>query len=135
MTRVKAAIIALILIVIPLTMNQFNDYMTYKNYDVKVIDVISGMSSGKHSSLEFIAVYELEDGYRFDRNISAATSTQLSPGQNVTLELRPFDVKQTAIENTIWFAGGVLANCAGFVFGAAFALLAISRRVNNWMNS
>ncbi|YP_010843963.1 thioredoxin [Salmonella phage KM16] len=135
MTRIKAAIIALILIAIPLTMNHFNDYMTYQNYDVEVVDVISGMSSGKHSSLEFIAVYELEDGYRFDRNISAATSTQLKPGQEITLELRPFDVKQTTMENIVWSFGGVLANSAGFVAGAVFGLLAISRRFNNWMNS
>jgi hypothetical protein len=134
-SRVKAGIISATLISTPLTMNHFNDYMTYKSYDAKVVDVISGMSSGKHSSLEFIAVYELEDGHRFDRYISPSTSTWMKPGQNVTLELRPFDVKQTAKENAFWFIGSLFVNVLGFGIGALVGISAISRRFNNWINS
>lgn len=41
-----------------------NDYMHYKDYDVTVVNTFTG-TQGKGSSLSFIAVYELKDGYRF----------------------------------------------------------------------
>lgn len=135
MSRLKASIVAAVMFATPLTMNHFNDYMTSKPYQVTVVDVITGVSSGRYSSTEFIAVYELEDGYRFDERISAAASTYLKKGDKITLELRPMDVKQTNRDNIIWFFGSVFVNCAGFVLGSLFASMALSRRFNEWMNS
>lgn len=132
MNRIKAATIAAVLIATPLVMNSYNDYSTYRDYDVKVVDVLSGTSSGKYSRLEFIGIFETKDGVRFDRYLSPTAYTQIKAGDNITLELRPFDVKQTLKENIIWVFGGIAANVLGFGIGAVFGAAAFSRRFNKW---
>lgn len=84
-----------------------NDYMHYKNYDVTVVNTLTG-TQGKGSSLSFIAVYELKDGYRFSEYISPEMYSSIEKGDNITVSLRPFDVKQTLFDNIIWFFGMVL---------------------------
>lgn len=84
-----------------------NDYMHYKDYDVTVVNTITG-TQGKGSSLSFIAVYELNDGYRFSEYISPEMYSSIEKGDNITVSLRPFDVKQTLFDNIVWFFGMVL---------------------------
>lgn len=84
-----------------------NDYMHYKDYDVTVVNTITG-TQGKGSSLSFIAVYELKDGYRFSEYISPEMYSSIEKGDNITVSLRPFDVKQTWFDNIVWFFGMAL---------------------------
>lgn len=84
-----------------------NDYMHYKDYDVTVVNTITG-TQGKGSSLSFIAVHELKDGYRFSEYISPEMYSSIEKGDNITVSLRPFDVKQTLFDNIVWFFGMVL---------------------------
>ena len=81
-----------------------NDYMHYKDYDVTVVNTLTG-TQGKGSSLSFIAVYELKDGYRFSEYISPEMYSSIEKGDNITVSLRPFDVKQTLFDNIVWFFG------------------------------
>ncbi|AWM12088.1 hypothetical protein KMC17_gp087 [Escherichia phage vB_EcoM_NBG2] len=93
-----------------------NDYMHYKDYDVTVVNTLTG-TQGKGSSLSFIAVYELNDGYRFSEYISPEMYSSIEKGDNITVSLRPFDVKQTWFDNIIWFFGMVLVQsvCGAYV--------------------
>ena len=84
-----------------------NDYMHYKDYDVTVVNTFTG-TQGKGSSLSFIAVYELNDGYRFSEYISPEMYSSIEKGDNITVSLRPFDVKQTWFDNIVWFFGMAL---------------------------
>lgn len=84
-----------------------NDYMHYKDYDVTVVNTLTG-TQGKGSSLSFIAVYELNDGYRFSEYISPEMYSSIEKGDNITVSLRPFDVKQTWFDNIVWFFGMAL---------------------------
>lgn len=93
-----------------------NDYMHYKDYDVTVVNTLAG-TQGKGSSLSFIAVYELNDGYRFSEYISPEMYSSIEKGDNITVSLRPFDVKQTLFDNIVWFFGMVLVQsvCGAYI--------------------
>ncbi|QXV82183.1 hypothetical protein bas37_0202 [Escherichia phage KarlGJung] len=93
-----------------------NDYMHYKDYDVTVVNTFTG-TQGKGSSLSFIAVYELNDGYRFSEYISPEMYSSIEKGDNITVSLRPFDVKQTLFDNIVWFFGMVLVQsvCGAYI--------------------
>lgn len=80
-----------------------NDYMTEVPVKVTTVKVYNGMSPGKYTSLEFIAVFKTEDGYLFDRRISPSFASWLKDGDVVTLELRPMDIKQTGQDNFLYF--------------------------------
>lgn len=99
-----------------------NKYMKAVDVPVEVKQIYSGTSSGKHSRMEFIAIYQAPDGYIFDRHISAANFYQLQPGDKITLNLRPFDLKQTSWENAVWYFGAsfyyLFASAAGIIFVA-----------------
>ena len=93
-----------------------NDYMHYKDYDVTVVNTLTG-TQGKGSSLSFIAVYELNDGYRFSEYISPEMYSSIEKGDNITVSLRPFDVKQTLFDNIVWFFGMALVQsiCGAYI--------------------
>lgn len=93
-----------------------NDYMHYKDYDVTVVNTLTG-TQGKGSSLSFIAVYELNDGYRFSEYISPEMYSSIEKGDNITVSLRPFDVKQTWFDNIVWFFGMALVQsiCGAYI--------------------
>ncbi|BBF63254.1 hypothetical protein EcT2_00094 [Escherichia phage T2] len=55
--------------------------MHYKDYDVTVVNTLTG-TQGKGSSLSFIAVYELKDGYRFSEYISPEMYSSIEKGDN-----------------------------------------------------
>ena len=78
-----------------------SDYMHSQPYDVLVTDkmVVAG-SKGRGQPY---AVYKLDDGYVFDEPVSVATYSQLTVGQRYTMSFRPMDIKQTPIENLLYF--------------------------------
>lgn len=134
-TRKTSAIIAALILAVVIVFNNANTYMEYTNYNVEVMEIYSGQSSGKYSSLNFIGVFKTDTGIVFDRNISASTYSQLKKGDTITLNLRPFDVKQDTTSNIIWFFGSVVLWAASFITFPLFFISAISKRFNNWMNS
>lgn len=101
-----------------------NDYMHYKDYDVTVVNTLTG-TQGKGSSLSFIAVYELNDGYRFSEYISPEMYSSIEKGDNITVSLRPFDVKQTWFDNIIWFFGMVLVQSVWCLYSLFHLILYI----------
>lgn len=101
-----------------------NEYMKTKDFPVEVKQIYSGTGSGKYSRMEFIAIYQAQDGTIFDRNISAASFYQLEPGDKVILQLRQYDIRQTWKDNTIWFFGALMYYLVTGVFGAGFIVLA-----------
>lgn len=98
-----STVLILSMIGVYLVVDSFNDYMKYKQYNVTVTQLYSGNSTGKSSTLQFIAVYKTEDNVYFDDYVSASTYSRLSVGDKITLSLRPMDVKQTLWDNIIWF--------------------------------
>lgn len=97
---------------------EYNDYLTYQNYSVEVVNLYSGISSGKYSSLDFIAVFrDLKTGVLFDRYISPSFYSQLAVGDMLTLNLRPFDVNQTFSQNAIFLFGAMIFQIVTFAVG------------------
>lgn len=131
--RLKCGVIALSILGAISLYNSQNDYMTYRDYNVTVVNTFTG-TTGK-SSLQFIAVYELPNGQRFDRFISASTYSSIKPGDNLTVNLRPHDVKQTTKDNILWFIGAAILNSLAIVTVPLFGIAAISRRLLKWMAS
>lgn len=102
-----------------------NDYMHYKDYDVTVVNTLTG-TQGKGSSLSFIAVYELNDGYRFSEYISPEMYSSIEKGDNITVSLRPFDVKQTLFDNIVWFFwNGISSICVWCLYSLFHHILYI----------
>lgn len=101
-----------------------NKYMEYRDVPVEVKQIYSGTSSGKHSRMEFIAIYQTQDGFIFDRNISAANFYQLQPGDKVILNLRQYDIQQTWANNAIWFFGALAYSIMAGGLGGGFMVSA-----------
>lgn len=97
--------------------NSINTYMTYKDTPVEVKHTYSGVSSGKHSVMQFIAIYQTQDGIIFDRFISPAQFYQYQPGDKVVISLRPYDIRQNTFDNLVKFFGVIvywaIAGCLG----------------------
>lgn len=134
-TRKTAAIIAALIMAVLLTFSNANTYMEYKNYDVTVEQIYSGQSSGKSSYMSFVGVFKTSDEIIFDQRISASTYSQIKKGDTITMELRPFDIRQDTRSNIIWFFGSVLLWSISIVTLPVFFIAAISKRFNNWMNN
>lgn len=60
---------------------------------------------------------KLKDGYRFSEYISPEMYSSIEKGDNITVSLRPFDVKQTLFDNIVWFFGMVLVQsvCGAYI--------------------
>lgn len=61
-------------------------------WDVEVIQMYSGQSGGRSSSLDFIVVYKTTDGTLFDTQVRASTYSQIHVGDNVQVTARAFDI-------------------------------------------
>lgn len=97
-----------------------NKYMAFKDVPVEVKQIYSGVGTGKNPRMEFIAIYQTQDGTIFDRNISAANFYQLKPGDKITISIRQYDIRQNWKDNAIWFFGAltyyIIASAAGILF-------------------
>lgn len=101
-----------------------NKYMTFKDVPVEVKQIYSGVGTGKHPRMEFIAIYQTQDGTIFDRYISAAAFYQLKPGDKITLHLRQYDIKQNWGDNAVWFFGALIYYIIASAMGILFLVLA-----------
>lgn len=130
--RLKCGVIAISILGVVSLYNSQNDYTTYRDYDVTVVNTFTGTTG--RSSLQFIAVYELPNGQRFDKFISASTYASIKPGDNFRVNLRPFDVKQTTKDNILWFFGAAVLNSLAIITIPLFGIAAISRRLLKWIS-
>lgn len=81
-----------------------NDYMTFKNTECVVLDKMTTTGSGK-SSGKFYLILKDNKEQVFDLIVEPSTFYQAKEGKNIVFNLRPFDIKQTPMENTIFFFG------------------------------
>lgn len=69
-----------------------------------------GTSGGKYSHLEFIVVYRLDDGYLFDRRVSASFFSMAQVGQKYIVRERPYDIidsERTGLKAAWFFVSGI----------------------------
>lgn len=103
---------------------RINTYTTPVTRTVEVKQLYAGETGGRHSRMQFIAVFETKDGILFDQPVSASNYYLLQPGDKVTMELTPMSIKQTGRDNAIWFFGAVFYYVAASVTGVALLISA-----------
>lgn len=97
-----------------------NDYMSDREYNVKVVHKMEVEGSKGRTKLS--VVYELENGLVFDRYVSPSTFYLSRVGQDKVLLLRPFDVRQTRQQNFVYFFLPIV-NLCGFITCLIFSLI------------
>jgi hypothetical protein len=89
-----------------------NDYMTYKNERVMVIDKLT-TTGGYKTSGHFYLILKTEQNQVFDLSVTPATFSQSQIGDMKTFNLRPFDIKQSPSENALYFFGQTILLAIG----------------------
>ncbi|WCZ66193.1 hypothetical protein [Yersinia phage MHG19] len=88
-------------------------------WDVEVIQMYSGQSGGRSSSLDFVVVYKTTDGTLFDTRVLPSTYSQLHVGDNVQVIAREFDIYPELrgpkgfvlfVAGGFWFLGTLIAS-------------------------
>lgn len=92
----------------------FNDYMHRQVVNVEVHDKALREDS-KHRPIRDI-FYQREDGLVFKRSVGELEWQTAQPGQKARLNLRPFDMKQTALENVRFFILPVIVAAMTIVY-------------------
>lgn len=80
------------------TVTHFNDYATYRDYNVVMVEKMQTM--GKCSRL--VGLFKTETGETFETKISMSTYFSLNPGDAAVLSMRPMDIRQTVKQNIVW---------------------------------
>ncbi len=100
-----------------------NDYMTYRDVPVTFVERQATNSCHKGSCHDYLeGLFRTDDGMFFSRPISLYMYKQMHLGERFSLNLRPFDMRQTERDNLIWMFG-TLAVYIVTAFLWAFALL------------
>lgn len=92
-----------------------NDYMEFKYRKCIVLDKMT-TTGGYKSSGHFYLVLKEERGIVFDLIVSPATFSQSKIGDTKYFNLRQLEIKQTPMNNVIYFFGSVIFGLTGFVF-------------------
>lgn len=98
-----------------------NDYMSARDVHVTVMDKKVVPKTSKVSEKKEL-VYKSDDGIIFNRRVSESTYKTSPVGEQYKISIRPFDMKQTGRENTIFFFGPILTGVIGLGF-VAFAMI------------
>lgn len=94
-----------------------NDYSTYRDVPVTFIDKFAQESCHKGSCHDrFIGLFRTDEGVIFDRPISAYMFRQMHLQEKFTLNLRPFDIKQTPMDNVFWLFGPMILHIVTVIF-------------------
>ena len=110
-TMTKIGIVATIIVVI----NYYNnDYMEFKDRKCIVLDKMT-TTGGYKSWGDFYLVLKEEKGIVFDLIVSPATFSQSKIGDTKYFNLRQLEIKQTPMNNAIYFLGSVIFGTIGFV--------------------
>lgn len=96
-----------------------NDYTTFKDHKCILMDKISTVNYKGHS---FYLILQDEDKNVFAEYANPATFSQAEVGKSYIFELRRMDIKQSVIENILFFflliffgAGGVIFTITSFL--------------------
>lgn len=97
-----------------------NDYTTHRDVHVTFVDrhVTQGCHKASCSTYR-VGLFKTDDGVFFERHINVYIFTQMKLGEQFTLNLRPFDIKQTSRDNVIWIFGALI------IYGVTFFLWVI----------
>lgn len=91
-----------------------NDYMEFKDRKCIVLDKMT--TTGGYKSLSnFYLVLKEERGIVFDLIVSPATFSQSKIGDTKYFNLRQLEIRQTPINNAIYFFGSVIFGVIAFV--------------------
>jgi hypothetical protein len=91
-----------------------NDYMEFKDRKCIVLDKMT-TTGGYKSSGHFYLVLKEERGIVFDLIVSPATFSQSKIGDTKYFNLRQLEIKQTPMNNAIYFFGPAIFGVIGFV--------------------
>lgn len=92
----------------------FNNYMHRQAVIVEVSDKLIREGSKHHTIREI--VYKRQDGATFKRSASEPEWQAALPGEKARLYLRPFDMKQTPLENLRYFFLPIFVAAATLVY-------------------
>lgn len=125
LSRMKTIIFGLTFILAGLIIWLNNDYMTYNSEKCVVLDKLTTNGGYKRSG-QFYLVLQTDKNQVFDLSVTPATFSQSKIGDVRTFNVRPFDIKQSPIENALYFFGQVIVFAIGSVcviFEIIFRLL------------
>jgi len=92
----------------------FNDYMHRSAVNAEVVDKTIREGS-KHTIVREI-IYQSQDGYTFKLPASEPTWQAALPGEKTRLYVRPFDYKQTTMQNFRYFSLPIIVAAATVVY-------------------
>ena len=101
-----------------------SDYMTARDFTVKVDSKLMIPGSSKSAGRPMISYWSDDEKILFDQKVTAGTFAKAREGDTHVLHIRPFDMKQTHAQNALFFFLPVLLVCVGVV-GAGAALASI----------
>ena len=121
----KLAALSLIMLVGAIFLAR-NDYMSYRDFNVVVDakEMIPG--SYKSSGYPVISYWAPEQAIKFDQRVTVGTYSGSSIGDKHVINIRPFDMKQTPMQNLLYFFLPVLLGSIGFFSGVACVIGFIS---------
>jgi hypothetical protein len=114
------------------------DFSKEQLIKAELVQLYSGTSSGKYSHLEFIAVYEDQNGRRFDREISPAFYSMAQVGSTYDLEIRPELIYSEYRQgrNVAWSFGSEFLYFVTYITAFVFSvIICLPKSVIDWMNS
>lgn len=83
-----------------------NDYMSSKEYEVTLIDKFETV--GYKGGVDFHGIFKLKDGTVFSDRLSIVDYRLLEINKSYVRELRPYDIKQSFVNNGFYFFGTVI---------------------------
>ncbi len=81
-----------------------NDYMSYRDYPVTLVAKSAPVKCVKRNCrANHTGLFKMEDGSFSERSISLYTYSQRQLNDQFVLNMRPFDLRQTGMQNLYWF--------------------------------
>lgn len=92
----------------------FNDYMHKHQVNAEVVD--KEVRKGSKRKIIHEIAYKQDDGNTFKLRVSEPEWQAALPGEKARLYLRPYDVKQTTVENMRYFMLPILVSSVTLVY-------------------
>lgn len=131
--KLGSLVVSAILLTVCIIVGLNNPYLIDKEYEVVVLDKYSGVGGGKYSRMEFIIVYQTDNGKGFDRSVSPTVFAQSKVGDRVIVEAREMDIEQTTEKNIIFFFGQILLFSFSTMIGGVSILINCSPKFCKWL--
>lgn len=128
------ATIGFLLFAIAIQLHRSSDYMQFKPVTVTVVEKY--LPQGGRYTPSPVMVLRTDEGVLFDLYVGYATYATRDKGDRLVFNLRRFDIRQTGMDNLIYFFGVLFFSVAGFVFAMyAFTTWIFNRRAAHNTNS